>query len=326
MRIPLKKFVILLMMISSFKSIAQTCKEVVGYYPNWQWYDRSKLVNPQSIDYSKYSIINYCFFVPESDGSISSHDSWADENLLLGETDWQNGGYIPGTSIVFQAHSNGVKILPSIGGWTLSGNFPGIAADPVKRQNFAAACVNLISTYGFDGIDLDWEYPGFASHNGTAQDKANFNLLLEEVRLAIDNYGISIGQDMLLTAAVGAVEERMMHVDWPVVSNYLDIINIMSYDFFGSWDPNANHNSPLFAPQQGNPEFNLASAVDRLINIYGVDPQKITAGVAFYGRSAKTNGSPSLFAPITGQVDLVTFPEDERDSPVLQHLAIFQPV
>lgn len=306
-----KGVVFLLLTIFGFQGIAQTCKEVVGYYPNWQWYDRNKLVNPQSIDYSKYSIINYCFFNPEADGTISAHDPWADENLLLGQPDWQNGGYIPGTSIVFQAHSNGVKILPSIGGWTLSGNFPGIAADPVKRATFAQACVDLISTYGFDGIDLDWEYPGFAPHNGTPQDKANFNLLLEEIRTAIDTYGTSIGQDMLLTAAVGAGEDKMENVDWPVVSTYLDIINIMSYDFFGSWDATANHNSPLFAPQQGDAQFNLAWSVNRLVNHYNVDPGKITAGVAFYGRSAKTSGSPDLFSPITGQLDLATFPEDE---------------
>ena len=294
-----------------FQATAQTCKEVVGYYPNWQWYDREKLVNPQSIDYSKYSILNYCFFKPEVDGTISSHDPWADENLLLGEPDWQNGGYIPGTSIVYQAHSNGVKILPSIGGWTLSGNFPGIAADPVKRATFAQSCVDLIQTYGFDGIDLDWEYPGFAPHNGTPQDKANFNLLLAEIRTAIDNYGTSIGQTMLLTAAVGAGEDKMNNIDWPVVSNYLDIINVMSYDFFGSWDATANHNAPLFAPQQGDPQFNLAWAIDQLVNHYNVDSGKITAGVAFYGRSAETNGSPDLFASTTGQLDVTTFPEDQ---------------
>ncbi|GAB5417739.1 MAG: hypothetical protein Crog4KO_25120 [Crocinitomicaceae bacterium] len=306
-----KGVVILLLLLFSFEGMGQTCMEVVGYYPNWQWYDRNKLVNPQSIDYSKYSILNYCFFKPEADGSISSHDAWADENLLLGQPDWQNGGYIPGTSIVYQAHSNGVKILPSIGGWTLSGNFPSIAADPVKRATFAQSCVDLIQTYGFDGIDLDWEYPGFVPHNGTPQDKANFNLLLADIRTAIDNYGISIGQDMLLTAAVGAGQDKMENVDWPVASNYLDIINIMSYDFFGSWDATANHNSPLFAPQQGDPQFNLAWSVDQLVNNYNVDPNKITAGVAFYGRSAKTTGAPDLFSPITGQLDLATFPEDE---------------
>lgn len=304
-------FLILLLGIFSKSAFAQPCKEVVGYYPNWQWYDRNKVVNPQSIDYSKYSIINYCFFKPEADGSISSHDAWADENLLLGQPDWQNGGYIPGTSIVFQAHSHGVKILPSIGGWTLSDNFPSIAADPLKRATFASACVNLIDTYGFDGIDLDWEYPGYAPHGGTAQDKNNFNLLLQEIRSAIDNYAASVGKPMLLTAAVGAGEDKMLQVDWPVVCTYLDIINLMSYDFFGSWDAVANHNAPLFAPQQGDPQFNLAWSIDQLVNHYGVDPWKITAGVAFYGRSAVTNGTPSLFGPISGQVDTATFPEDQ---------------
>ena len=47
------------------KVCAQTCTEVIGYYPNWQWYDRGQLVKPTTIQYSKYSIINYAFFKPE---------------------------------------------------------------------------------------------------------------------------------------------------------------------------------------------------------------------------------------------------------------------
>ncbi len=289
------------------------CKEVVGYYPNWQWYDRSNLVNPQTVDYSKYTILNYCFMAPQPDGSINLTDSWADENLLLGQHDWSQGNntYFPNTSVIDLAHNAGVKVLPSIGGWTLSDNFPGIAADPVKRQTFAQACVNLIQTYNFDGIDLDWEYPGYAPHGGTPQDMANFTLLLQEVRTAIDNYGNSIGQTMLLTAAVGANEDRMDDVDWPNVSQLLDIINLMSYDFFGAWDANANHNAPLYAPAQGDPTFNVDNAVDKLVNFYNVNPNKITVGVGFYGRSAKTTGTPALFAPLNGQVDNSTFSLDD---------------
>ena len=61
---------------------AQPCKEIVGYYPNWQWYDRAQLVKPATIAYTKYSVINYCFFKPEVSGLISNTDAWADENLL----------------------------------------------------------------------------------------------------------------------------------------------------------------------------------------------------------------------------------------------------
>ena len=287
------------------------CKEVVGYYPNWQLYDRNKLVEPQSIDYSKYTIINYCFMKPESDGTISLTDAWADEQLLFGENDSVNGGYLPNTSIVELAHNNGVKVLPSIGGWTLSNNFPTISADAVKRTNFALACVNLIETYNFDGIDLDWEYPGYAPHSGTTQDKANFNLLLQEVRTAIDNYGQSVGKTMLLTAAVGAAADKMQNVDWPVASQHLDIINLMSYDFFGAFSPSTNHNSPLYQPAQGDSGFNIDSAVTKLTTHYGVDPNQITVGVAFYGRSSKTVGTPGLFVPTTGATDNATFSLDD---------------
>ena len=58
------------------------------------------------------------------------------------------------------ARGAGVEVMPSIGGWTLSDNFPGIAADPSRRNRFAQQCVDLIVAYGFDGIDIDWEYPG----------------------------------------------------------------------------------------------------------------------------------------------------------------------
>ena len=295
----------------SKKQFAQTCKEVVGYYPNWQWYDRAKLVNPRTIDYSKYSILNYAFFKPEPNGTISNTDLWADDNLLLGEMNWSTNTRDFTTTIVYHTQQNGVKILPSIGGWTLSDNMPAIAADPVKRATFAQACVNLISTYQFDGIDLDWEYPGFTPHNGTPQDKTNFTLLLNEIRTAIDNYGNTINKPMLLTIAVGAAPDKMDDVEWNNIVHDVDIINLMSYDFFGAFDPITNHNSPLYSPAQGNPEFNIDKSVKRLINNYGVPANKITVGVAFYGRSHTTVGTPGLHVQGTGNADNVTFQVDQ---------------
>ncbi|MFT6502003.1 MAG: chitinase [Crocinitomicaceae bacterium] len=318
---------LILLVIISFGSLAQSpCKEIVGYYPNWQWYDRAQLVNPQTIDYSKYSILNYAFFAPQPDGSINSTDAWADENLLLGQFDWANNVYFPNTSIVDLAHNNNVKILPSIGGWTLSTNFPSIAADPVKRTAFANACVALITQYNFDGVDIDWEYPGYPPHGGTPADYNNYTLFLQEVRTAIDAYGVSVGKPMLLTVAVGAAADRMDDVNWTAVEPLLDIINLMSYDFFGAWDAQSNHNSPLYPPTQGDQSFNIDVSVDRLVNTYNVNPNKITVGVAFYGRSSKTNGTPALFGSNNGSVDNVTYLADEG-SPlyynIMQNMNLF---
>lgn len=307
-------FLAIVMLLALSSALAgQTGKQVIGYYPSWQWYDRAGLVNPKTIDYTKYTIINYAFFQPLPDGSIAGFDAWADENLLLGEINWGTSppSYYPNTSLVDIAHNNGVKVLISIGGWTLSSNFPSIAADPAKRAVFAQSCVDLIVQYDLDGVDIDWEYPGYQPHGGSPADRENFTLLLQDIRSAIDAHGAGAGRHFLLTACVGASRSHMSSVEWDEIPTILDYINLMSYDFFGSWDPITNHNSPLYAPAQGDPEFNVHSAVTRLIQEHNVPPEKLTAGIPFYGRSVKTVGPAGLHVSSTGQPDTATFSDDE---------------
>lgn len=313
------------------------CREVIGYYPNWQWYDRGNLVNPESIDYSRYTIINYSFFDVLSDGSLQTLDPWADKNLLLGPINWAvaPAGYEsaydfgnplyhhPGQAFSDYCHAEGVKLLPSLGGWTLSYNFPSIAADPVKRATFSAACVELVEAFNFDGIDIDWEYPGYAPHGGTPADKQNFTLLLQDVRTALDAAQVTLGKELLLTIAVGAAPQRMADVEWPAVAELVDIINVMTYDYFGAWDQLTNHNAPLFAPESGAPGFNVAASIDQLINEYAVSPQKLALGIGFYGRSVTTPGAPGLHVPSTGIPDSGTFGADEG-SPLYYSIAAAQ--
>ncbi len=310
------------------------CREVIAYYPNWQWYDRGNLVNPQSIDYSRYSIINYAFFDVLPDGSLQTLDPWADKNLLLGPINWSvaPAGYessfdfgnpdyhLPNQAFSDYCHAAGVKLLPSLGGWTLSHNFPSIAADPQKRETFANACVELIEAFNFDGIDIDWEYPGYAPHSGTPADKQNFTLLLEAVRSALDLAESDLDKELLLTIAVGAAPERMAEVEWQPVSEVVDIINLMSYDYFGAWDAVTNHNAPLHPPVQGDPEFNVSASVDRLLNDYAVPADKIALGIGFYGRSVLTPGPAELHGPSTGVPDAATFGADEG-SPLYYNIA-----
>lgn len=310
---------------SSRLSAQNYCKEVIGYYPSWQWYDRSKLVNPESIAYSKYTIINYAFLYPLADGTITITDPWSDKNLLLGSINWAvapagyDTGYDlgnpayhnPNTSLIYHAHANNTEVMISLGGWTLSNDFSSIAADPTKRSNFAHSCNELVRIYNIDGIDVDWEYPGFADHNGTSSDITNYTLLLQEVRDSLDVVETEVGKTLKLTAAFSGDPDKMDDIEWDEVVQILDYINLMSYDFFGAFSDETNHNSPLYAPQSGNQNFNCHSAIDRLITQYNVPSEKLNLGVAFYGRSSKTNGTPTLHSPTTGATDLVTFATDE---------------
>jgi chitinase len=301
------------------------CKEVIGYYPGWQWYDRNKLVNPESIEYSKYTILNYAFLYPLADGTITLTDPWSDKNLLLGTINWSaspagydssydlgNPAYhVPNTSLIYHAHSNNTKVMISLGGWTLSDDFSSIAANPTKRSNFAHSCNELIRIYDIDGVDIDWEYPGYVAHNGTPNDITNYTLLLQEIRDSLDFVEVELGKNLMLTSAFGADPDRMDDVDWDEVIPLLDYINLMSYDFFGAFSAETNHNSPLYAPISGNQDFNCHSAVERLITQYNVPADKLNLGVAFYGRSVKTNGAAVLHGPTTGVTDLITFAVDE---------------
>lgn len=284
-------------------------KEIVGYYPNWQWYDRGQLVNPETIHYEKYDVINYAFFRPMPDGSITSTDSWADENLLLGPMIWWPDPHHDSTrSLPYLAQQAGVKLLPAIGGWNDSHHFPGIAADPAKRQTFVNACINLIDTYQFDGIDLDWEYPGYPPHGGSPADKENFTLLLQDLRQALDQHALQTGKEYLITSCFGAASSHMQHIDWENVLPLVDKVNLMTYDFHGSWDPESNHHTPLYAPAVGDPDWCLHGAFTLITQTYGVPPEKINIGVAFYGKALAN--CTQLYGPHTGY-DGSTFWEDE---------------
>lgn len=284
-------------------------KEIVGYYPNWQWYDRAQLVNPEVIDYEKYTVINYAFFRPMADGSLQSTDSWADENLLLGPMIWWPVQTHDSTrSLPYLCHQHSVRLLPSIGGWNNSYNFAGIAADPVKRQTFISGCLDLINEYHFDGVDLDWEYPGYAPNGGTPEDKENFTLLVQELREALNDLSGQTGNEYLLTSCFAADEDKMQSIQWENIVPLVDMINLMTYDFHGSWDPVSNHHTPLFSPAVGNPWWCFNGAFDKLTQEFGVPAQKINMGVAFYGKALAN--CTQLYGSHSGY-DASTFWEDE---------------
>jgi chitinase len=135
--------------------------------------------------------------------------------------------------------------------------------------------------------------------------------MMEQLRDSLTAYGTATGHYKMLTACFGASRSNMENIEWGNIENIVDYINMMTYDFFGSWNAEANHNSPLFAPAQGDTTMNLNAAISYLIDHYNVPSTKITGGVAFYGRSAKTTTAPALFASIVPNVvDSITFDDD----------------
>ena len=198
----------------------------------------------------------------------------------------------------------------SIGGWTMSENFSIIAENPEKRRRFAESCADLVRTYRIDGIDIDWEYPGYKAQNGSAADKENFTLMLQEIRYVFDVLQHEMGKKIWLSADFGAGKSHAAQIEWEKVSPLLDHINIMTYDFYGATPGRTNHHSPLYPPRKGMDGYDLDSSVRNLIEKHNVPPSKINIGLAFFGRSLRTKGEAGIHTASHRSVDEKTFAAD----------------
>lgn len=207
-----------------------------------------------------------------------------------------------------------LKVLMSIGGWTYSKFFSNAAATAASRAKFVTSCIDMYikgnlpvaggaggpgSAAGvFDGIDLDWEWPGAEGHAGnniSPNDKRNNTLLIAEFRRQLDALTTTTGKRYLLTAFTPA-DPAKVAAGWEIsgsdhVFKYLDFANVQGYDYHGagsdnSWEPNrtghqANWNTDVDDPYSFH--FSSENALQIYANV-GVNPRKLTIGIPFYGR------------------------------------------
>ena len=170
------------------------------------------------------------------------------------------------------------------GGWSFgTAKFKEMSGSRYARQTFVFSAIPFLRKHGFDGLDLDWEYP-----KGTS-DKTNFVSLLKELREAFDAEAQELkAARLLLTAAVPVGPDNIKGgYDVPAVASYLDFINIMAYDFHGKWETQAGHNAPLHAPSSDS-EWRKQLSVDHAANLWvklGSPREKLVIGMATYGRS-----------------------------------------
>ncbi|MFQ3576070.1 MAG: glycosyl hydrolase family 18 protein, partial [Cytophagales bacterium] len=215
---------------------------VKAYYP----YYRTTQFN--NVQYSKLTDVIYAFAQLSTDGSLS----------IMSPAVF--------TEVKSRTQSNGKKLWIAIGGWGLSGNFSGVAADPVKRAKFADDCLALCTSHNLEGIDIDWEFP-------SASDKTNFTLLLQATKT-------KLGSTYKLSAALGGesfvqgscVNKGHVPGVEAAAFQYIDFFNIMSYD------------APACIGHHASVDF-FKKAMDGY-HALGCPYEKMIPGLAFYGRCA----------------------------------------
>jgi chitinase len=266
-------------------------RRLVAYYTEWSVYDRDLQV--EDIPGELLTHVNYAFIEPSLSEGCEVSDSWAALS--------RDGGNFAKLQRLKAEHPE-LMILMSVGGWSGSAAFSDIALTAERRERFATACVAFMREHGFDGIDIDWEYPVEGGEGGRPQDKENFTLLMAELRRQLD----ALGGEHPLTAATSASPSYVENLDLPGLVEQLDWFNLMTYDFYGFWDLRyAGLHAALYQASD-NPDPAAGQAFgDGTVQAYlagGVPPEQIVLGIPFYGRawSGVSSDNDGLFQSATG--------------------------
>jgi len=208
---------------------------------------------------------------PNGDGSICCHYDNYRKFVALKDT---NPEFVP---------------MISIGGWNAgSKKFSQMAADPAKRQIFLDSIIPFVQKYGFEGVDMDWEYPGARDTIDEDGDKENFSVLVKMMGELLHEH------NLLFTAALSPGKTTIENAyDIPEISKHLDYLNVMTYDYHGWWENNSHpftgHNAPLYgrAEEEWEDSPGYMFSVFDTLKIWldaGAPPEKTLMGFAQYGR------------------------------------------
>lgn len=239
-----------------------------GYYTGWSAYGG---FTPDKIRASMLNVVHYAFADVGPDLKIAVDDPTVDY------------GNFTKLSALKKSYPN-LKTLISIGGWDGSARFSDMALTDATRKAFAQSCVGFIRQYGFDGVDIDWEYPVGGGAAGRPEDKTNFTLLMQTLRSTLNAQAAADGKYYYLTFAGGASNGYIGNVQLPQLAGCVDYAVDMTYDLHGPWDAYADLDAPLYTPAEPSPQYKVS--VDSSLRAWengGFPSGKLVMGVPFYG-------------------------------------------
>ncbi|KAK1240330.1 hypothetical protein MKX08_007772 [Trichoderma sp. CBMAI-0020] len=259
-------------------------ERVVGYYEGWAMQRKCNVFNPEKIPLGVYTHLNYAFATIDPKTFEVLPASVEDQQDTYDRVTW------------LKKRDPDLKVFIAIGGWTFNdegqptrNTFSNIANSPQNQKAFIKSLISFMSTYDFDGVDLDWEYPEAPDRGGIAADYDNFPKFLSSLKSSLKATGGRDGLSVTLPASYWYLQ----HFDIKKMAKIVDFFNVMSYDLHGVWDMPNKWVGPYL-----NAHTNLTEIKDALDLLWrnNIPYDKVNMGLAFYGRGF-TAADPKCLTP-----------------------------
>ncbi|MHC1723705.1 MAG: glycosyl hydrolase family 18 protein [Aminipila sp.] len=222
--------------------------KVIGYYCG-EWFD----VPVEKLQSEKLTHIMYGFLIPTEDGTCKPFQEPEELKLLIEK-----------------CHSTGTKVYVSVGGYRdKSGTplfpvFEKIAADDNLRKTFVDNVTTVVQQYGFDGVEIDWEYPKYST-------SANYEKTIMQLSERLKPMGKGLSTALPGTGSTDGkkVWEALEGVTDKTLECF-DFINLMCYDL--QTDPN---HSPIWYAN---------TTINYWKTFRNVPSEKLVLGMPLYAR------------------------------------------
>ncbi|MFE7381403.1 glycoside hydrolase family 18 protein [Streptomyces zhihengii] len=333
----------------------------IGYFTQWGVYGRDFQVKDMdtSGQAARLTHINYAFGNVSADGKCftgnipGEADAWADYARPLDAADSVDGVADTADQPLagnfnqlreLKAKHPGLKVMISLGGWSWSTHFSDAVRTPESRKALVASCLDLYikgnlpldgarggqgaAAGVFDGVDLDWEWPGSAGDTDTVyrpEDKKNFTALVREFRVQLDAYAKSKQRaeggkrkHYELSAFVPTAPAKIdAGFEVAKIMRDFDFVNLQGYDFHVSGESTTAQQSALFA----RGDFSVDQTVRDWLR-RGAPARKLVVGMPFYGQgwTGVSGGGDGLGQPATAPAP-ATWAAGYEDYKALKKLA-----
>ncbi|KAJ6031531.1 hypothetical protein N7540_002263 [Penicillium herquei] len=194
-------------------------QRTIAYYEGWNSERACDTMPPENIPVGGYTHINFAFLYIDPDLYTITPMETSQEELYSRVT-------------ALKKRKDKLEVWISIGGWSFNDagstatTFSELAASKTKQSTFFESLLNFLDTYGFDGVDLDWEYPVESDRGGPDADYDNYPTFLANLRDALDR----ADKDYGLTITLPSSYWYLQHFDIVEMANSVDWFNMMTYD------------------------------------------------------------------------------------------------